>query len=1029
MAAAIVYDGVPHASNTAGSLFQGQKFWFSHSVPQRHWLIANAEANGAVIVPLEKQADVLLVDHARKNAAPGTHSYRYVELSIRHGKLEDLDDHVVGARDRASRIVGSVTTAPKGARNAFTEADDQLLWDWVKPYEEMGATGGYVIYQQLERVNGRHTYQSWRDRWLKKVQYQKRQVKQHSLREAMMDKEMTRTQEVSTRRGDGVGGDSRQERPRAAATMSPSQPIGDRNEPRTPQRTPKALESTTGAKESVILSPETEQVRSAFSRRAQTPHTPTRANVGSRKIETPVGQGSSTAIQQQSPPATQLQSPVRMAPGGDGTFTMKEAKMLLKAAEYILITPAGEELDSCWEEMAKEYTSHTLAEWKNFFYNEIVPARERKLARQRQRQRGQVAEKPFKGVEDDGGESQDQVQQNIPKEMEKVVEEDIAEVAVQRESQDQVQQNIPEEMEKVVEEDIAEVAVHRESQDQVQQNIPEEMEEVVEEDIAEVAVQTEEKVSKQKDAACSESYVDRRTSPIREPEDTPAQKRTQRTKSLLFPPQSPTITRLPGPNEERMHSPDKNLKSNFQESGVPSQNVDVAEDLQIEVEIQHTEESTIARLRSSPFKRKRSDEEHDRERSSQLLPSVEDIIGPRQKRLRGLLEMDSGVENMEIPSTPPKEARKSESPLFVPQSRENSESGSEGDANAFEGDLVIEDEEEGLKTDLFTEESSDPELPLASEKIRGSDRSPRYHTRKAKYEERLESKREQFEKAKTSSNQMQEEESGSGPISEDEEDIYVEESVQTIEEEDERTSPLSVKLVSDREALLSPPFSQSHSKASDGSDDEDDEAPEFETAPDMSHVWETAPETIDVAATQVQGRIETLNLSEQTAGVGQGDEADIGLDEFALPEPDGGWVDVNEELEEGEEREQEIPEMYQEPINGGEKDETINAPLTLPTAAEIDAYVDAQLAAHPDLDEEFLLMAVDATCMEPTLIPTVYESISVGKGIPDDIRGVWTEDDDEGLEGGDPAGVRRVEEKHGRMWVERRWDWREGGGR
>ena len=177
--AAVVYEGVGNTTGDAGKLFEGQSFWFSSAVPQRKWLIENAIANGATIVPLEKQADVLIVDHTRKNAPVGTHSYTYIEQSIRNGTLDDLANHVVGPTKSTDRPVGSMTTASKGSRSKFTEAEDQLLWNFVKPYENAGgATGGNEIYKQLEDAHGtgRHTFQSWRDRWLKHVRFQNRQI-------------------------------------------------------------------------------------------------------------------------------------------------------------------------------------------------------------------------------------------------------------------------------------------------------------------------------------------------------------------------------------------------------------------------------------------------------------------------------------------------------------------------------------------------------------------------------------------------------------------------------------------------------------------------------------------------------------------------------------------------------------------------------------------------------------------------------------------------------------------------------------
>jgi hypothetical protein len=178
MTSSIVYDGVQRTKNEselANTLFTGQKLWFAHTVPLRKWLIENAQNNGAVVVAMDTDADVRLVDHAKKNNAPGTHSFKYVENSIRRGVRENLADHAVGVATRVSRPVGSTTTAPKHGRTPFTNQDDQQLWDWVKPYEDSGGYWkGNEIYKQLESINPRHTFQSWRDRWMKTTRYQNR---------------------------------------------------------------------------------------------------------------------------------------------------------------------------------------------------------------------------------------------------------------------------------------------------------------------------------------------------------------------------------------------------------------------------------------------------------------------------------------------------------------------------------------------------------------------------------------------------------------------------------------------------------------------------------------------------------------------------------------------------------------------------------------------------------------------------------------------------------------------------------------
>ncbi|EXJ89545.1 hypothetical protein A1O3_02612 [Capronia epimyces CBS 606.96] len=180
----ILHEGVPHpeqdgshGQRTFPPLFAGQKLWFHHQIPQRKWLVDNAKQYGATVVGLDKQADIKLVDHAKKNNAPGTHSYKYVEFSIRKGRLESLADHAVGVATSAARPVGSTVTAPRTGRMHFTSDEDQFLWNWVKPFESRGGPSkGNEIYKQIERVNPRHTWQSWRERWLKITQFQRRQI-------------------------------------------------------------------------------------------------------------------------------------------------------------------------------------------------------------------------------------------------------------------------------------------------------------------------------------------------------------------------------------------------------------------------------------------------------------------------------------------------------------------------------------------------------------------------------------------------------------------------------------------------------------------------------------------------------------------------------------------------------------------------------------------------------------------------------------------------------------------------------------
>lgn len=127
---------------------------------------------GATIVQYERDADMRIVDDARKNLPVGEnyYSYKFVDESIKNNRLQDPKKYAVGLRSAADRPVGSITLAAKRSRNQFTQADDQILYNWLEPFRQSGgAWKGNKIYEQLERKHPQHTFQSWRSRYLSVV--------------------------------------------------------------------------------------------------------------------------------------------------------------------------------------------------------------------------------------------------------------------------------------------------------------------------------------------------------------------------------------------------------------------------------------------------------------------------------------------------------------------------------------------------------------------------------------------------------------------------------------------------------------------------------------------------------------------------------------------------------------------------------------------------------------------------------------------------------------------------------------------
>lgn len=109
-----------------------------------------------------------------------------MEKSVNNKRLEPLETYRAGPS--AHRPVGATHIPTRGRRVQFTLEDDQILWDWMQPYErDPGApVHGYTIYKKLaEKVSPialpsfvvvtrllrlllhqhpQHTFQSWRER-------------------------------------------------------------------------------------------------------------------------------------------------------------------------------------------------------------------------------------------------------------------------------------------------------------------------------------------------------------------------------------------------------------------------------------------------------------------------------------------------------------------------------------------------------------------------------------------------------------------------------------------------------------------------------------------------------------------------------------------------------------------------------------------------------------------------------------------------------------------------------------------------
>lgn len=176
MPAPTVYEGAN--GRYEGTLFNGVKFWVAQRVPARSRVVDNIKAgcphsphitlhhltqsiadlmtsrqdNGGKTVLLEKHADVLIADHARKDTPPGSVSWRYVLESVDKGELLNIDDYRI-QHANPSRPAGSTLPTTRGPKVPYTKEDEQILVTWVRlQIRAGGSTQGNELYKGIAQL-------------------------------------------------------------------------------------------------------------------------------------------------------------------------------------------------------------------------------------------------------------------------------------------------------------------------------------------------------------------------------------------------------------------------------------------------------------------------------------------------------------------------------------------------------------------------------------------------------------------------------------------------------------------------------------------------------------------------------------------------------------------------------------------------------------------------------------------------------------------------------------------------------------
>ncbi|TIA53036.1 hypothetical protein D6C77_08283 [Aureobasidium pullulans] len=169
MPPAVVYTDMDDSAGVQGGIFDGLKFFIVQRVPQRSHYVSLVESNAGSVVKLEAQADYMIADHVRHDTPPGSLSYKFIETAIKEGSVpEDESKFLAGRPKSTNPITTNTSSSRKATRTPFTTDDDKILYKWVQKANNSGlALQGNKIYQILAAHNDRHTYQSWRDRYVK----------------------------------------------------------------------------------------------------------------------------------------------------------------------------------------------------------------------------------------------------------------------------------------------------------------------------------------------------------------------------------------------------------------------------------------------------------------------------------------------------------------------------------------------------------------------------------------------------------------------------------------------------------------------------------------------------------------------------------------------------------------------------------------------------------------------------------------------------------------------------------------------
>lgn len=156
---------------------------------------------------------------------------------------------------------------------------------------------------------------------------------------------------------------------------------------------------------------------------------------------------------------------------------------------------------------------------------------------------------------------------------------------------------------------------------------------------------------------------------------------------------------------------------------------------------------------------------------------------------------------------------------------------------------------------------------------------------------------------------------------------------------------------------------------------------------------------------QRRGRQDTQGLLRETPQI-----------DFTVAEPDEGWDLL-------------VPPLPSSPpgptsqtaTDEDDRDSTPDVVMTeRDLIAKLETWIDARINSGIDVDH--IDLALKSASNHPDLADVVLEALQRGEGVPDDVKGVWTKEDDECLEAVDARRIDQMIGKHGREALDRRYE-------